>query len=97
MTEILEVLHLAHQHRVAEMNIGRGGIEAGLDAQGPIGLEFFDEFRLDKHLVAAAFDSRQVVLKRCHFGQSPTTSCGIRRLHAGTVLLSLRRRSKASP
>ena len=31
MTQILKVLHLADQHRVAEMKIRRGGIEADLD------------------------------------------------------------------
>ena len=35
VAEILEVLHLAQQHGVAEMQIGRGGVEAGLHAQRP--------------------------------------------------------------
>ena len=31
MTHVLEVLELADEHGVAEMEVGRGGIEAGLD------------------------------------------------------------------
>ena len=33
VAQILEVLHLAEQDGVAQVQIGRGGIEAGLDAQ----------------------------------------------------------------
>ena len=33
VAEVLEVLHLADQHRVAEVEIGRGGVEADLDDQ----------------------------------------------------------------
>ena len=33
MTEPLELTHLVEQHGVSEVEIGRGGIESGLDAQ----------------------------------------------------------------
>ena len=33
VAELLEVPQLAHQHGVAEVQVGRGGVEAGLDAQ----------------------------------------------------------------
>ena len=33
MPEILKMLHLAQQNRVAQVQVGRGGIEAGLDAK----------------------------------------------------------------
>ena len=33
MAQVLEVLHLAQQHGVAEMQVRRGGIEAGFHAQ----------------------------------------------------------------
>jgi hypothetical protein len=33
MTELLKVPHLSNEHRVAEVNIGRGRIEPGLDTQ----------------------------------------------------------------
>ena len=35
VAEILEVLHLADQHGVAEVQIGRRGVEADLDHQPP--------------------------------------------------------------
>ena len=38
MAEILEMFHLAQQHGVAQMQVGRGGIETGLNAQRPAGL-----------------------------------------------------------
>ena len=34
MAEILEVLHLAQEDGVAEVEVGRGGVEAGFDAEG---------------------------------------------------------------
>ena len=38
VAEILKVLHLAQQDGVAQVQVGRGGVEAGLDAQRPVGL-----------------------------------------------------------
>ena len=38
VAHVLEVLELADEHGVAEVQVGRGGIEAGLDAQGLAGL-----------------------------------------------------------
>ena len=37
MAELLEVLQLAHEHGVAEVEVGGGGVEAGFDAQGDAG------------------------------------------------------------
>ena len=34
VAQVLKVLHLAQQDGVAQVQVGRGGIEAGLDAQG---------------------------------------------------------------
>ena len=34
MSQILELAHLVEQHRVSEMQVRRGRIEARLDAQG---------------------------------------------------------------
>jgi hypothetical protein len=34
VAQILEVLQLADEHGVAQVQVGRGGIEAGLDAHG---------------------------------------------------------------
>ena len=33
VAEVLKVLQLAHEHRVAEVQVGRGRVEAGFDAQ----------------------------------------------------------------
>ena len=38
VAQILEMLHLAQQHGVAQVQIGRGGIEAGFHAQRAAGL-----------------------------------------------------------
>ncbi len=38
VAHVLEVLELAHDDRVAEVKIGRGGVHAELDAQRPAGL-----------------------------------------------------------
>ena len=37
MAQILKMLHLAQQDGVAQMQIGRGGVEAGLHAQRATG------------------------------------------------------------
>ena len=37
VAELLEVAELAHQHGVAQVQVGRGGIEADLDAQRAAG------------------------------------------------------------
>ena len=38
VAEVLEVLHLAQKHGVAQVKVGRGRIEAGLNAQRTVGL-----------------------------------------------------------
>ena len=43
MAEILEVLELAHEHGVAEVQVGRGGVESGLHAEGTAGFARFFE------------------------------------------------------
>ncbi len=55
VAEVLKMLELAQQHRVAEMQVGRGRIKAGFDAQRLAGragflqlggqLGFFDDLR----------------------------------------------------
>ena len=35
MAKVLKMFHLAQQDGVAQVQIGRGGVEAGLHAQGP--------------------------------------------------------------
>ena len=38
VAELLEVAELAHEHGVAEVEVGGGGVEAGFDAEGDAGL-----------------------------------------------------------
>ena len=38
VAQVLEVLELAHQHGVAQVQVGRGRVETGLHAQGAAGL-----------------------------------------------------------
>ena len=45
VAELLEVLELAHEHGVAEVQVGGGGVEAGLDAEGDAGLARLFEAR----------------------------------------------------
>ena len=60
VAEVLEVAQLVDQHGVAEVQVGRGRVEAGLDAQRAAGFEFFDQFGLDQQFVGAALDQRQL-------------------------------------
>ncbi len=41
VAQILEVLELAHEHRMAQMEVGRRRVKAGLHAQGAAGLARF--------------------------------------------------------
>src|SRR5690606_12973657 len=65
--QLLEMAHLVDQHGVTEMQIGRGGVEAGLHTQGTAALEFLDQFGLDQQGVGAALDH---VDRRLDFSQS---------------------------
>ena len=60
MAQILKVLHLAHQHGVAEMNVRRRRIETGLHTKWFAGLlcsfEFLDELFLADDLDRAFAD-----------------------------------------
>ena len=37
MAKLLEVAQLAHEHGVAQVQVGRGGVESGFDAEGAAG------------------------------------------------------------
>jgi hypothetical protein len=60
VAEVLEVAQLVDQHGMAEVEVGRGRVEAGLDAQRAAGFQFFDQFGLDQQFVGAALDQRQL-------------------------------------
>ena len=61
--EILELPHLVQQHRMAEMQIGRGRIEARLDPQRPAELEARLELLALDDLVGTAADQIERVLQ----------------------------------
>ena len=54
MPELLELAHLVEQHRVPEVQVRGGRIEARLHAQRRAALELPGEVRLGQHLVGAA-------------------------------------------
>ena len=60
MAEVLKVFELAQQDGVAEVQVGSGGIEAGLDAQGLAGgaglLQLRAQFGFFDDLGRAFFD-----------------------------------------
>ena len=56
MAEFLEMPQLVDQHRVTEMKVGRGRVEARLHAQGAAALEAFDQLDLEQERIGATFD-----------------------------------------
>ena len=68
MAEVLEVAQLSADHRVAQMKIGRGGIEPQLDLQRRASLaralELLRELRLDDDVGGAASDDPELLVDR---------------------------------
>jgi hypothetical protein len=71
VAQILELAHLVEQDGMTEVEIGRGGIETGFDAQRSPRFKFLDQLGFDKKLVAAApddfkgvFDGRHGIFRR---------------------------------
>ena len=62
VAEALEVAQLVDDHRVAEVQVGRGRVQPQLDAQGPSLRELFRQLVLDDQLVAAAPDEFECFL-----------------------------------
>ena len=54
MAELLELPHLVQQHGVAEMQVRRGGIEAGLDQQRLAAPQLPDQVGFGEDLLGAA-------------------------------------------
>ena len=63
MAELLKVAQLAHQHGVAQVQVGRGGVEAGFDAQRAAG--FAAVFKALAE-VADADNLRRALLEQVH-------------------------------
>src|SRR6185436_485733 len=64
VAELLEVPQLVDDHRVAEVQIGRGRIQAELDPELAAALKLFDELVLDYQLLAAPADSLNRLYQR---------------------------------
>jgi hypothetical protein len=63
MAELLKMAQLAHEHGVAQVQVGRGGVKAGLDAQGASGFASLFEALAQ---VADADDLCRALLKQIH-------------------------------
>ena len=63
MTELLELAHFVQQHRVPEVQIRRGRIEAGLDAQRHAASELAAQVRGGEHFVRTTFELCDLVLE----------------------------------
>ena len=68
MAEVLQLAQLVDQHRVTEVQVRRGRIEARLDAQRFTRLQSVDQFGLDQQFFAAAFDDFELFFQRWHCG-----------------------------
>jgi hypothetical protein len=66
VTEILKMAELVDQHRVPEMEIGGGGIEAGLDPQGTAAFQLLDQLGFNQQLFGPTLDQREVVFNSAH-------------------------------
>ena len=66
MAQILELAHLAQRHRVAEMQIGAGGIHAKLDVERLAPLELLQKLLLGNDVRRARFDDTQLFFSRKH-------------------------------
>ena len=76
VAEILKMLELAQQHGVAEMQVGRSGIESGFDPQRFAGgqrlFEFRAQFRLPNDFRGAFLDVGELFVNRGECGHGET-------------------------
>ncbi len=66
MAQLLELTQLVDQHRVPQVQVRGGRVEAGLDAQRLAALELLNQFRLDQYFFRTALDKRQLLFNRLH-------------------------------
>ncbi len=66
MAEVLELTHLVQQHRVAQVQVRRGGVEAGLDAQRAAFLQARAQILELEDLVGTAADQGKGFFNRGH-------------------------------
>lgn len=53
MPELLELAHLVEKHRMAQVKVGRRGVEAGLDDERPASSELPDEVGFGQDVLGA--------------------------------------------
>ena len=63
MAQILELAHLVQQHGVAEVQVGRGRIEAGLDAQRTASLQPRLELIKLEYFLGTAADNFEYIIQ----------------------------------
>jgi hypothetical protein len=74
MAEVLEVLHFPNQHRVSEVQIGRGRVESSLHAQRPAlfrgRLQTLAQILLTNQFGQTLLQINNLLIDRC-CGQAP--------------------------
>ena len=83
MSQVLHLAHLVQHDRVAEVNVGRGGVETQLDAQRRLchlrARKLGGNFRLDQELVGTTLENGELVFDvsgHCNTDTCARTSCG---------------------
>jgi hypothetical protein len=66
VAEVLELAHLVQQHRMAQVQVGRGGVEAGLDPQRAAFLQARTQILELEDLVGTAADQGKGFFNRGH-------------------------------
>ena len=66
VAQFLKVAHLVHDHGVAQMQVGSGGVKAHLHAQGRAAFQFLAQFLLVNQLRHAALDHGHLAINIHH-------------------------------
>jgi hypothetical protein len=66
MPQVLKLAHLIQQYGVTQVQVGRGRVEAGLDAQRPTAFQSLDQLLALDDFVSAARNRSQRVVKLAH-------------------------------
>ena len=70
MAKLLKLSHLINENRVADVQVGRGWIEACLDNKRPVFLELFREAVFRKNFVCPAGKLIQLIFDAGHYTRS---------------------------
>ena len=73
--QLLEMTHLVHHHRMAEVQVRSRGVKAHLDAQGHAARQLFAQFALVDQFSHAAFDEGHLPVN-IHHRRILLASCG---------------------